>query len=153
MIISSDFTDRPVEPGLDNKAAYIMHRTADGTVYTNVPHHVVHHSHTGYEWGYSGSGPADLALNMVQDALSRMDYKDPFPPVDCYQGRCMSLAWRLHQRFKEAFIAKLPRDGGVFSFQDVAAWIADRPEVPDAPEDDSWMFPSVGPEDDSEDYF
>ena len=154
MIISDDFTDYPVEPALDGNDAYIMRRSARGVVYTNVPHHVVHHSPSGYEWGFMGSGPADLALNMVQDALIRMDYKDPYPPVDCYQGQCMSLAWRLHQRFKEAFIGKLPRDGGVFLFSDVAAWIADRPEVPDtAVEDDAWMFPQVGPDDDSENYF
>src|SRR5262245_32530261 len=32
-----------------------------GGVITNVPHLVVHHSPDGFEFGYGGSGPADLA--------------------------------------------------------------------------------------------
>jgi len=35
-------------------------------VRTNVPHLVVHHSPSGFEFGYAGSGPADLALNVCQ---------------------------------------------------------------------------------------
>lgn len=31
--------------------------------------HVVRHSPTGYTWGYAGSGPADLALSLLVDAL------------------------------------------------------------------------------------
>ena len=30
--------------------------------------HIVRHSPTGMEWGYSGSGPADLALSLLTDA-------------------------------------------------------------------------------------
>ena len=32
-------------------------------------HHVVFHSPTGFEWGYAGSGPADLALSILADYL------------------------------------------------------------------------------------
>jgi hypothetical protein len=31
--------------------------------------HVVKHSPTGYTWGYGGSGPADLALSLLVDAV------------------------------------------------------------------------------------
>lgn len=50
------------------------------------------HSPTGFEWGYGGSGPAQLALAMLADALV-----DP------------NLALRLHQSFKWRVIAALPR--------------------------------------------
>lgn len=47
--------------------------------------HRVRHSPTGYEWGYLGSGPADLALSILWDFMghepTRADYmcfKDQF---------------------------------------------------------------------------
>jgi len=47
--------------------------------------HKIRHSPTGYEWGYAGSGPADLALSILWDFLGEepsrplyMDFKDQF---------------------------------------------------------------------------
>jgi hypothetical protein len=51
------------------------------------------HSPTGFEWGYGGSGPAQLALALLADALGDD-----------------ALALRLHQRFKWKSIAPIPRD-------------------------------------------
>jgi len=52
------------------------------------------HSPTGFEWGYEGSGPAQLALAILADLL-----------VDDRE------AVRLHQKFKQDVIAKLPKPG------------------------------------------
>ena len=51
------------------------------------------HSPTGFEWGYGGSGPAQLALAILADALDN-DLR----------------ALRLHQRFKWKVICGLKRD-------------------------------------------
>ena len=51
------------------------------------------HSPTGFEWGYGGSGPAQLALALLADALE--DDK---------------LAIILHQRFKWKHIATIPQE-------------------------------------------
>lgn len=51
------------------------------------------HSPTGLEWGYPGSGPAQLALALLADVLGDDE-----------------LAVHLHQRFKWAVIAKLPQE-------------------------------------------
>jgi hypothetical protein len=51
------------------------------------------HSPTGFEWGYGGSGPAQLALAILADAL-------------CDDRR----AARLHQAFKWKVIARLDQD-------------------------------------------
>ena len=40
---------------------------ADGSTGV-LPHHVLH-SPDGFEWGYSGSGPADLARSLLWDVL------------------------------------------------------------------------------------
>ena len=50
------------------------------------------HSPTGFEWGYGGSGPAQLALALLADHLAD-DEK----------------AVRLHQSFKFAVIIQLPK--------------------------------------------
>lgn len=51
------------------------------------------HSPTGFEWGYGGSGPAQLALAILADALSDDE-------------RAISL----HQKFKFKVVGVLPRD-------------------------------------------
>lgn len=51
------------------------------------------HSPTGFEWGYGGSGPAQLALAILADALGDDN-----------------AALRLHQRFKFKVIGALKRD-------------------------------------------
>ena len=33
--------------------------------------HAIRHSPTGLSWGYAGSGPADLALSVLTDALGQ----------------------------------------------------------------------------------
>ncbi|MBA7530522.1 hypothetical protein ES705_22730 [subsurface metagenome] len=47
--------------------------------------HQVYHSPTGFEWGYLGSGPADLALSILWNFLGKepsrilyMDFKTRF---------------------------------------------------------------------------
>ena len=49
------------------------------------------HSPTGFEWGYGGSGPAQLSLALLADALGDDDK-----------------AVRLHQPFKWEVVARLP---------------------------------------------
>jgi Family of unknown function (DUF6166) len=79
-------------------------RRADGTVFVKIADKgellrlklrldLCNHSPTGFEWGYTGSGPAQLALAMLADALRH----DPS-------------AIGLHQPFKFKVIAALPRD-------------------------------------------
>ena len=54
--------------------------------------HIERHSPDGFAWGYGGSGPADLALSILTDAIGRKRADD------------------LYQPFKWKFIASLPID-------------------------------------------
>jgi len=51
------------------------------------------HSPSGFEWGYEGSGPAQLALALAADALALDD-----------------VAGRVYQALKRALVAPLARD-------------------------------------------
>ena len=42
---------------------------ADGSHQTHPLRHVVRHSPDGFQWGYGGSGPADLALSILHDCF------------------------------------------------------------------------------------
>lgn len=70
---------------------------------------VVNHSPTGFEFGYGGSGPAQLALAILLDILNTEPENE--------------LAIHLHQRFKVKFIA--PQDGDFFGLfeDDIRKWI------------------------------
>ena len=65
----------------------LVERDEEGRVWTNVPHLVTHHSPDGYEFGYSGSGPADLALNICQVLVRDMGYGE-HDRVKCWDGEC-----------------------------------------------------------------
>lgn len=83
----------------------ILKRDPLGGIITNVPHAWVYHSPAGFEWGYLGSGPAELALNILLLFVPR------------------NIAWRCHQSFKEDFIACMPFEGGVIKREDIVIWL------------------------------
>ena len=62
------------------------------------------HSPTGIEWGYRGSGPADLALSVLTALTDRQ------------------AAEALYHAFKAEVIARVPEIGGVLRAADVRAW-------------------------------
>lgn len=70
--------------------------------------HIEFHSPDGFEWGYPGSGPADLALAILADFFD----EDP-EEVRTYaftgKGE-LSQAFHAHQEFKQEFIEDLPRN-------------------------------------------
>jgi len=52
--------------------------------------HIVRHSPDGFQWGYGGSGPSDLALSILTDYCQRMEIED--------------IANKYYQQFKINFI-------------------------------------------------
>jgi len=69
-----------------------------------LPQRIVYHSPTGFEFGYGGSGPADLALNILALFVTRRE------------------AEQLHQDFKWAFIGSA-FPGQTLRAATVRAWI------------------------------
>ncbi len=68
------------------------------------------HSPSGIEWGYYGSGPAQLALAILAD----------YTRNDAY-------AQARHQRFKEDVIARLQSNRWVIAADTVGAWVDAHP--------------------------
>ena len=95
--------------------ALVCERGPDGKPRTNAPRLVVHHSPAGFEFGYGGSGPADLALNVCEWIARRRGLDLIGKPVKCHHGHASAVAWGVYQTAKAA-IAALPEAGGQVPF-------------------------------------
>jgi hypothetical protein len=106
-------------------------RAPDGTARSSIPQRHVHYAPKGFDWGFGGSGPADLALNVLALFL-------PLAPdttgVALRDGSSVSeAAWALHQAFKYDLIGTLPRAGGHITAKTIRAWISTHPVFPADP--------------------
>lgn len=68
--------------------------------------HLIYHSPDGFEWGYGGSGPADLALSILFDYFKQDKLR----------------AFGYHQIFKQEFIVPLKDDHWVISEKEIDAF-------------------------------
>lgn len=87
-------------------------RDAGGNPHTSIDdihERAVHHSPDGYEWGYGGSGPSDLALNLLLWRTGETRFADAHA-----------------QDLKREFLVGLPREGGIIGLSELDAWIDER---------------------------
>ena len=91
--------------------------------------HIPCHSPDGFEMGYEGSGPADLALAILVDYFGERPPRDGYQSPKFSQWTVKSKAWKLHQPFKRAFIAKLGAEWTLYGMQ-IQTWLKER-EVKD----------------------
>jgi hypothetical protein len=88
----------------DNQGAVVEYITT--TTCERLQQRFVYHSPTGFEFGYGGSGPADLALNILALVIPLKE------------------ANRLHQDFKRDFVARIDQEeGGNISVAAVLDWV------------------------------
>jgi hypothetical protein len=76
--------------------------------HVNIRQRIVRHSPTGFAWGYGGSGPADLALNILSVFIGQ------------------AAAESLYQDFKWEFIASMPSHGGTIPRETILNWIKEK---------------------------
>jgi len=98
--------------------------------------HIPCHSPDGFEVGYEGSGPADLALAILVDYFGERPPRDGYKSPRFSRWAEQSRAWQLHQPFKRAFIAKLGDKWTLYSMQ-IQTWlkeqeVKDEENTPDA---------------------
>jgi hypothetical protein len=70
-----------------------------GVVQKLLKQSLVKHSPDGFQWGYSGSGPLDLALNILYDFYNRY-YSFMF------DSALQEFAQKHYKRFTEDFVSK-----------------------------------------------
>lgn len=85
--------------------------TRDGRPFSPIPSQKVwNHSPDGFEWGYGGSGPAQLALAILLDATD---------------GNSVC-ALSLYQTYKWRVVSSWPKTGWATTRQQVLRWICDQ---------------------------
>ena len=98
----------PNRNGNEDEKRYEGHREGYAVIVTvngrrlNPRHDLWNHSPTGFEWGYGGSGPAQLALAILADHLGNDQQ-----------------AFDFHHRFKWAVTAELPGRGWTLTSQEI----------------------------------
>lgn len=104
----------------------VCQRDELGFALANIPQRHKHHSATGFEWGYGGSGPADFALNILALYIPPLEgpVEQFLANVECADETVVNRdAWLLHQGFKWTFIAPMPRRGGTITGESIQQWI------------------------------
>lgn len=85
--------------------------TANGKVLSPLPsQRVWNHSPDGFEWGYGGSGPAQLALALLLAATANNTVT----------------ALSLYQTYKWQVVARWPKQGWATTRQAILRWILDQ---------------------------
>lgn len=74
----------------------------------NLPYHHVRHSPDGFNWGYGGSGPAELARCLLLEVVGR----------DSGEG------WH-YQDFKTEFVAKWDQSWSI-SADEIVEWVEEK---------------------------
>jgi len=72
------------------------------------------HSPTGFEWGYIGSGPTQLALALLADATEDDE-----------------TALRLYHRYKGRFISTLPHSSWIITQAQILEWVKQQSKQPE----------------------
>jgi|SaaInlStandDraft_4_1057021.scaffolds.fasta_scaffold166094_1 hypothetical protein len=94
----------------DRDSSHTLHVRIDGTELSAARSQmVVNHSPDGFEAGYGGSGPAQLALAILLEFMGQEH---------------RSRAVRMHQAFKDEFITRLPDDGWIITGAQVINWLS-----------------------------
>ena len=101
-------TSNPVKTYHANRGMMGVRVTVDFKGRTYHLPHIAYHSPSGYEWGYSGSGPADLARSILADCAG------------------MKVAGAYYQSFKWDFIAAMPKDGFVLPETAIREWLEEK---------------------------
>lgn len=99
--VGSRRTGSPIVTVIDGGTQYLLRPSRS--------QRVLNHSPDGFEWGYSGSGPAQLALAIL---------------LDLHSGRGNDRAVRQHQTLKAKLIAGLPFDAWTLTAEQIDAAVA-----------------------------
>jgi hypothetical protein len=100
----------------------MLWRESDRAI-TNVPI-LVHYHATDFDWGRSGSGPADLALNILHQFIP--PGADGAAPLTINGVMMSRLAFGLHIPFADRFLLRLPQGGGRIAAGAIADWIEEQ---------------------------
>lgn len=115
---------------------FVVRMTREGAERSQLKH-LIHHSPDGFEWGYGGSGPSDLALSILADFFNedptsaelKQGYSELSEGVKRYLSaenliqatkiKCLEF----HHRFCIDFVAGFAREGFSLPGELIRYWV------------------------------
>lgn len=106
-------------------------RTPRGLGILNIPQTFRHHSPTGMEWGYHGSGASDLALNILARFLPISQApkrgNGSVKTVELWdKSRVAASVMDHYQYFKAEYIGPMNYAGGTIEGREIVTWLMAR---------------------------
>lgn len=110
----------------------VVRMSVDSKLWANLPLYLeeVNHSPTGFEWGYNGSGPSQLAYAILRSYFEIEDKLD-IPTA-------ISQAKRHYMRFKQAYVGKWKEEWEITS-DEVWLWVGGEKAGWVGDERDGWV--------------
>lgn len=99
----------------------VLDRDDEGGIYACLPWSVRNYGTDSFDWGYIGPATAELALNILNWMLP--PGVDGEAAIQCEEGECSAVAWRLHRSFMAEFLVRIPYSGGCISEADMRRWV------------------------------
>jgi len=128
----SPFSDFPIDDIRLTEALVLRRQRsylAAPVLMTNVPHLVIVYSVTGFQFGYHGLGPMDLALNICEWYLLHTGHQGErtkrWKGLKCEKADCFLRTFDLHREFCRDFIERVPDEGTTIPFADLKNWFDD----------------------------
>jgi len=84
--------------------------------------HVMRHSPDGFEWGYGGSGPSDLARSILVEHFAGVWKNEPMARRE-QARKAEQQAESLYHKFKFEFVAMAPSEGFVVTEREIEEWL------------------------------
>jgi len=100
----------------------VLERKENNEIATNVPRVAISHSPDGFQFGYAGSGPSDLALNAVELILTQLGYEGPRTKC-AVSGNVFLESFNIYQDFKLKFIAAAGDEGARYQWQEIRDFV------------------------------
>lgn len=101
----------------------VLDRDQSGVVYASLPLQVEHYGVEAFDWGYIGPAVAELSLNILTWVLPVG--VDGETGIQCEQGLCSAVAWRLHRSFMAECLVRVPYEGGCLRETEIRRWVLD----------------------------
>jgi len=86
---------------MPREIGFCFYAETENCIYvSNIPYLVLHHAPSGYAWGYNGSGPSDLGLNLAEYFIRL--YFSGLSQTPVWKGQKIStLAFKSHYLVKD----------------------------------------------------
>ena len=111
-MIKYEYSGKKIKNQIGNIDVNVKEINFNGVWVNSNLRHIERHSPDGFQWGYGGSGPSDLALSILTHFCEKKDIS-------------LEIAEKYYQKFKHDFVA-IAGDELNIKCEDISKWLIDK---------------------------